>query len=532
MTSSPNFLFIITDQQRADHLSCAGNRVLRTPHIDALAERGTRFTRFHVVDPICMPNRATIMTGRMPSLHGVRHNGIALSREHTTFVDVLKATGYRTALVGKAHLQNMTGLPASFQITTPDGLDPPPPGFGDAFHGERSGPAYDLEQPADWSTQGLSGFDAGFYGFDHVELCTWHGDQVQGHYLNWLAERDPEAARNWGPHGSTTSPDRPAPQARKPAVPEELYPTAYIAERTEACLEAFARETPDKPFFLQCSFPDPHHPFTPPGKYWDMYDPADVELPESFHARSNDPIPPLQALYDEQAAGTADRSFVRPFAVTEEEARTCMALTYGMIAFIDDAVGRILATLERLGLAENTVVIFTSDHGDWMGDHGLMLKGPLHYQGLIKVPFVWADPALDGGATSDALASSLDIARSVLVRAGIAPFNGCQGQDLGPLLTGGESAHDGVIVEQTTQRPYLGFTEPVRIRSFIDARWRLTYWSGVPWGELYDLANDPHERANLWDDPAHATTRAELTERMLRATIALQDNAPRATGEA
>ncbi len=532
MTDAPNFLFIITDQQRADHLGCYGNPLLKTPNIDAIAARGTRFDRFYVVDPICMPNRSTIMTGRMPSLHGVRHNGIALSREHTTFVDVLRAAGYRTGLVGKAHLQNMTGLPASFGYSPPDGLDPPPPGFSDAFHGERSGPGYDLEQPADWSDKGLSGFGESFYGFDHVELCTFHGDMVRGHYLNWLAERDPEAARRWGPEGSASSADRPAPQARKPAVPAELYPTAYIAERTIAWLEARANAPSGEPFFLQCSFPDPHHPFTPPGKYWDMYDPADIELPATFHDRSNNPIPPLQALYDEQAAGTADRSFVRPFAVTEEEARSCIALTYGMIAFIDDAVGQILATLDRLGLAENTVVIFTSDHGDWMGDHGIMLKGPLHYQGLVRIPFLWADPEGGQSPQNDGLASSLDIARSVLTRAGIAPFNGCQGQDLNPMRAGGASAHDGVMIEQTTQRPYLGFTKPVRIHTFIDERWRLTFWQGVPWGELYDLERDPAERTNLWDDPAHAATRAELTERMLRAAIDLNDTAPLATGEA
>ena len=110
----PNFLFIITDQQRADHLGCYGNPIVRTPHIDALARTGFRAEQFHVAEPICMPNRATLMTGRMPSVHGVRHNGIELSLDETTFVEMLRDAGYHTALVGKAHLQNITGAPAQW----------------------------------------------------------------------------------------------------------------------------------------------------------------------------------------------------------------------------------------------------------------------------------------------------------------------------------------------------------------------------------------------------------------------------------
>ena len=115
MAKRPNFLFIITDQQRADHVGCYGNDIVRTPAIDSLAARGIRFDRNYVANPVCMPNRASIMTGRMPSLHGCRYNGIALSREHTTFVEVLRDAGYRTALIGKSHLQGMTGMPPSLE---------------------------------------------------------------------------------------------------------------------------------------------------------------------------------------------------------------------------------------------------------------------------------------------------------------------------------------------------------------------------------------------------------------------------------
>ena len=120
----PNFVLFITDQHRVDYLSCYGHPVLKTPHIDSIAAHGTCFDRFYVATPVCMPNRATLMTGRMPSVHGVRHNGIPLSLDATTFADMLRVSGYRTAMVGKSHLQNMTGDPPKLP---PHGYDPATP---------------------------------------------------------------------------------------------------------------------------------------------------------------------------------------------------------------------------------------------------------------------------------------------------------------------------------------------------------------------------------------------------------------------
>ena len=183
MTKRPNFLFIVTDQQRADHLSCAGNPLLRTPHTDSIAARGTRFDRFYVAAPICMPNRATILTGRMPSLHGVRMNGIPLGLDATCFTHLLNRAGYRTALMGKAHLQNFTGQEKAFATEWPGGLEAPPPDLSEAARQLRKGPAYDRELRADESDDPATDEAEGdFYGFDSFRLCTWHGDSVRGHY--------------------------------------------------------------------------------------------------------------------------------------------------------------------------------------------------------------------------------------------------------------------------------------------------------------------------------------------------------------
>src|SRR5262249_49162916 len=143
MTDRPNILFFITDQLRADHLGCYGNRTIRTPGIDSLAARGMAFDRFYVASPVCQPNRATLATGRMPSLHGVRYNGIPLSLHANTFVDLFRAAGWRTALIGKSHLQNMTGmLTVVDKPALPDGYRAPPAGPDQAATDDLAHPGY------------------------------------------------------------------------------------------------------------------------------------------------------------------------------------------------------------------------------------------------------------------------------------------------------------------------------------------------------------------------------------------------------
>ena len=530
----PNFLFFITDQQRADHLGCYGNPVLKTPHIDAIAKQGTRFDKFYVATPLCQPNRNTIMTGRMPTLHGTRQNGIPLALDAVCFTHLLRQAGYRTGLFGKAHFQNFTGQAARFKLQYPQGTQPPPDEMREATRGLRLGAAYDRELNSQICADPAADEATGdFYGFERFRICTWHGDDVQGHYTHWLNNRLPGAKDLRSSVNPQPAPGYDAPQVRWSRIPPELYPTSYVAQETMAYLDERA-ESPDEPFFIQCSFPDPHHPFTPPGAYFHRYKPDDILLPASFHHTPHNQTPVLARLHEDFAAGTADRSWVAPYAVNAEEAKQITAVTYGMISMVDDAIGRVLEHLKTLGLDQDTVVIFTSDHGDWMGDHGIMQKGPLHYQGLIRVPFIWADPARPAASeVSSELAGSLDIARTVLMRAGLAPANGMQGQNLLDILhAGGRSTHDGILIEGQTSRPYLGMPHQVRIRTFCDARWRMTLWEGLPFGELYDLQNDPGEIVNLWDSTSHQTQRARLFERLAWKMIDLQDRSPFQVAEA
>jgi len=536
MNAKPNFLFITTDQQRADHLGCYGNAQIRTPHIDALAQRGRRFDRFYVATGVCMANRASLMTGRMPSVHGTRCNGIPLARNATTFVDLLRDDGYFTGLVGKCHLQNMTDLPpeAPREAVRP-GMTPPQAHHADAVKDRWSEGGYDMELVKSWRDNPSHQVQTPYYGFDTVRLCTHHGDMVNGEYARWVQEIAGDIEQLRGPHNAIPDARYTAPQAYRTRVPEHLYPSAWVGDRTEEFLDAAAHS--GQPFFLHCSFADPHHPFTPPGKYWDMYNPDDMVLPRSFYQVADASFAPVNALHRERAQGRGRITSTVGFAATEREAKEALALTYGMISMIDDVVGRIVAKLASLGLDQNTIVVFTSDHGDFMGDHGLLLKSALHYQSLIRVPFIWADPMCKGDAasatTTSALAGTVDIPASILARAQLAPYHGMQGRSLLPVLAGHEAAvRDVVLIEEDGHAPTFGLTVPVRVRTVVTATHRLTIYDQPGWAEMYDLQNDPDELHNLIDDPRHAGVRASMFERLARELMMADDRSPFPVGRA
>lgn len=517
----PNFLFFIVDQLHAAHLGCHGNRLIATPHIDGLAAAGWMAGECHVASPICMPNRASILTGRLPSVHGVRHNGIPLSLGSRTIVDALREAGYATSLCGKSHLQNITSKP-------------PPPNPARPVRrldAQRAYPGdHQQECAARWRDD--PGFEPTlpYYGFDHLDLAIEHGDCPQGHYRRWLAREHPEALAWAGPENAIPAPDYRLTQVRqawRTRLPQELHPTAWIADRAIDRIRAAAER--EQPFFVYCSFPDPHHPYTPPGRYWDLYKPEAVPLPASFH--SAEPPPHLAWLRGERDAGRAVKNTQACFAVSEREAREAIALNWGSLSFIDSQVGRVLAALEACGQAHNTVVVFTSDHGEFAGEHQLLLKGSLHYPSLTRTPLIWRDPEGARAARSDALLSSIDIGPSILARAGAEPYNGIQGRSFLPLVRGepGHATREHLLIEEDGQRTYFGFDRPVRMRTLLGAQHRLSVYDGVDWGELYDRVADPHQLHNLWHDPGSQPLKRELLAELARQLLAHADTSPAPT---
>ncbi|MBD2841889.1 sulfatase family protein [Erythrobacter rubeus] len=507
MSGRPNILLIMTDQHRADHTGFGGNRVVQTPHLDGLAARGTVFDKAYVANPICMPNRASIMTGLMPSAHGSTMNGISLDWGARTFARSAREAGYRTALIGKSHLQIMNDVPEATRRVLgddplEDGMAASWPEGWDALEDMDAWRAGEVEVPSD------------FYGFDHVGLTIFHSDLCSGHYYRWLLDKgvDPETLQ--GPKVARESGFE-TQQVWHTSTPEELYPTTYVAE--EACAFLDTQRESDDPFLLKVSFPDPHHPFTPPGKYWDMYSPEDIELPATFfddHAKSPSFI---RLLASERGDGA---HLMMPFSPTEAQFKRMAAAEYGMITMIDDAVGIILGKLEEMGVADDTIVIFTSDHGDMFGDHGLMLKVGMHYEGCIRVPLVVAGPGIAAGRT-DALASSTDIAATIMAMTGNRPSYNMTGRDLTPILADHDArVRDSILIEEEHIFPDPTIGAPINLRSLVTGNARLTVrYGNAGDGELYQTDQDPDELHNRFGDKDHAALRQEMTNALNQAMI-------------
>ncbi|MEM5544293.1 sulfatase-like hydrolase/transferase [Sulfitobacter sp. AS92] len=516
MSDRPNILYIMTDQHRADWLGCAGHPVVKTPNIDSIAACGTRFTQFYVTTPVCMPNRGAVFTGRYPSVNGLRHNGLPLPKNANTFVDVLRAAGYHTATIGKSHLQPFGNVPvirsdeehvaneALPEAKKPDGAD------------------YANEHPSNYETSEYHEFPQPYYGFDHVRMVTNHSDECGGHYLQWLRRQtnDWEAYRdrkNQLPHEYTN------PQAIRTRIPEELYPTSYIGAEAQSYLRERAKS--EKPFFAFVSFPDPHHPFTPPGKYWDMYDPDDfaVDLPFEAHKNPPDQLVEWKRLMD---AGIVPNNQQQAFMAPKRQLQEAMALTAGMITMIDDQIGEILKALEENGQSDNTIIIFNADHGDYMGAFDLLLKGPFAHDSVNRVPFIWADPKGPEVKAAEGLAASVDIAATLLERVGLTPYYGMQGRSFLQQLSGGPAARDVVLIEHEENKVYPGFEKRPNMRHVITDEHRMTVYKSLDFGELYDRLNDPDETHNLWDIPEAAETKADMLFTLNQAMMDAIESGP------
>ncbi|MFX1445775.1 MAG: sulfatase, partial [Promethearchaeota archaeon] len=309
--------------------------------------------------------------------------------------------------------------------------------------------------------------------------------------------------------------------------PEELYPTTYITEKTISFLERYTRGNyGNKPFFLHCSIPDPHHPVCPPGKFKDMYKPEDIELPHSFTDVKN--------LENHEFLGQYIKNPVFRGALlresTEKEVRNFIALTYGSISMIDQGIGQMLSTLEKLGLADNTMVIYTSDHGDNMGDHGLILKGPCPFNGILNVPLLWRVPGLTKSGVTDSLASSIDIPKTILsllnIRKRRQPPD-MQGVDLTPILKDPRmKVRNSCLIEEDEELATLRGEFQVRLRHLITERHKLTlYENMMGFGDLYDRKKDRDELNNLWY--TNKELRCDLVEQLFHENLKAQSRYPK-----
>ncbi|HEV2528265.1 MAG TPA: sulfatase-like hydrolase/transferase [Thermomicrobiales bacterium] len=472
----PNILLICTDQQRYDALGCYGNDAIETPTIDGLASDGMRFERCYVQSPVCAPSRASLLTGQYVQNHGLWANGVPLPDQARLFTRDLADAGYDCGLIGKMHLAA-------------------------AFEG-RTEPRYD----------------------DGFRVYRWSHDPSHGSpdnaYHHWLEREHPDlyrravAARTGEGDGSVTFDD----------MPTEAHSTRWTAEEAIAFLGE--GRDPAKPFFLQVNFYDPHHPFVAPPDYLDRYDPATLLRP-LVDAMGPDTKPSIQREASRESYAGHAPGFA---AYTSDEIQEIVRAYYAMVTFIDDEVRRILDRLDALGLRDDTVVIFTSDHGEMLGDHGLLLKGPFMYEGAVRVPLIIRWPGrLPSGERRSELVQWIDLAPTILRLAGINPPRTFQGDDLLPLARGDDDARDrgwAICQYLNSGHPY---DPPVLVTMLRTDRYKLIVLHGPPAtdrpreGELYDLDADPDELVNLWDEPESAPIRVELERRLIDILVATTD---------
>ncbi|MBV6509801.1 MAG: Arylsulfatase [Acidimicrobiales bacterium] len=493
-----NVLLITTDQHKATTLGAYGDALEATPNLDALAGRGTTFTRARTQNPYCMPARAAILTGTYPSSSGVVRNGIDLpaGAARESLAAAFSTGGFSTSLFGKAHFASYyPDLPTGAVESVPDAALVAHDWFGPYFgfdHVELTSDVHNIRlAPAvgRWN-----------WGFGPPPMGLHYGRHLFRHGRDKGVERlrlmQPEAdGREWDPT-----------QTWRNHLPEEEHHTHWIADRAIEWLGEV-----DRPFFCWVSFPDPHHPFDPPAPWCDRYRPADMlEVLPAAHPEEFARKPPHHQAWTQGFRGT-ELEWANPgwALFSEHEQLSILAAYWGMIAQIDSSIGRILGALTESGLADDTLVVFTSDHGDFMGEHQMILKGPLHYQALLQVPLIVAGPGVAVGGSVDAPVGTIDLAPTLLSSCGLEVPPHMEGTS----LFGEPRSH--VLTEDDVAPGVF------QLRTLTTERFRITHdLVNPPNSELYDLIEDPGELSNRWSDPALGPDRAELLATLEDLTVA------------
>jgi len=478
----PNILFIMTDQESVSLSGCYGNPLIKTPARDSIAANGVRFDNHYVASFPCTPSRATMITGLYAHNHGLVTNGIVLDQKIETLGSQLRKGGYDTTWIGKSHMGGW--------------FEP---------HDEETCPYHELSTPDEgyeWKKHpgGAGGEDYQLNGFD-----TWISGWTD--YRNYLQTTDlPDDVKGdrWvGGHAvMETAPDSEHAYSR---LTEEHHMANWMSSEAVKAIEQ-SRES-DKPFCMVLSFYAPHHPIAPPKPYDTMYSPDDMVLPESYRNATN-----ARNLPGVNPENNHDNYIAVNWS--EDQAKAYLARYYGYVTYTDDQIARVLDALKASGQYDNTIIVFSSDHGDMLCEQGMVYKHCFNgYDTLMKVPLTvqWLD-GIKAGQVHEGLTSHIDLLPTLLELAGVEQTVEMDGRSMAGVLTGkSETAREEIFIDVMNQ----GYV----VRR---GQWKFVLNVAYTGGkqirkidELYDMANDPGEVNNLAGEPGQAERVARMKQSIL-----------------
>ncbi|MEZ4861491.1 MAG: sulfatase-like hydrolase/transferase [Caldilineaceae bacterium] len=467
-TNRPNILLITSDQQRYDTLGVSGNALIHTPNLDNLASQGINFQRAYVNNPVCIASRACIQTGRYTHQHGVEYMEDAVDETpglppwEMTFMERLQATGYHTAAFGKLHML-------------------PPKGFDEM--------ALSGGQGARWTQ--LFGSPLGPAPLGNA-------------YAQWLEARRPGAFAAL--HEQRRTPEyKEHGTAVTSVIPFADYVDTWVAENTVDFLRR--QRAAERPFFAWCGFLNPHGPLDAPEPYDRMYDPQAIPLPATYLADVTD----RPAFYAERQRAFRNQP-------TGDKLRRMLAFYYGLCTMLDDLCGRLFTTLQETGLWDNTLIIYTSDHGDMLGDFGMtgksnFMEPTIHVPLLLKPPHSANLESFEPGRRSSDLIELIDIAPTILDYAGVPIPDTMQGVALRPLLADSAAGKSQILCE------YMSNDRSIKGKCLRTAQYKYVFWTPGREEELYDLQSDPQERHNVVGDASYREIRNEMRTRLIEQLL-------------
>jgi len=451
----PNIILIMTDQQRYDTVRALGFPYMDTPTLDRLVREGVALTNCFVSAPSCVPSRASLFTGYFPHTTGVLQNGDTWRH---SWVEMLAAGGYYCVNIGKMH-------------TVPHET---PLGFHERY----------VVENKDRYLDGRWYFDE----WDKAMHARGLIKQQRELYRKRPDYRDRLGAFEW-------------------ELPEDMHADMFVGGMAEWWITT--KPKPDRPLFLQIGFPGPHPPYDPIPRYAEPYLKRELPLPNVTEAEIADQPQPFKQMRQHNAEVDHD-SIAFSLNPTHEQLHRQRAYYLANVTMIDENISRILAALEDKGYLDNTVVIFTSDHGDALGDHGHSQKWTM-YDIITRVPtIIWAPVHWTGSRTINDLCCQIDLAATILELAGLAVPASFEAQSLLPVLHGDDRpGRDYVFSEHGRDGILQGTDFMTMVRS---CDWKLVHFLDQPWGQLFDLIHDPGEAHNLWNDPAYADKKRELLD--------------------